>query len=300
MNTKPKVSVVIIFHNKEKYARECMDSVISQPIDMQIVCVDDFSTDKTVEILTEYEKKYPNIKVIKHPQNLGTVIARYHGLIECNGEYVYFVDGDDRLIPNTLNLLYEQASSLNADMLEFCLDSNRPDMYPHCKKSAMEGDILAYFIEGRMHNTLVNKLFSERIYVPAKDMINIDVKHDNYSDVIYLMLIFVCLAKNCYQSETVGYYYYKDRGMTNESIVSRLRHYCGFHTTYDDLCNIFKGTRDFSFFRRLVCIQALMAYMDIEEPDKEKYQEVLYTLMSPKELSALINERLFDMLERNK
>lgn len=259
---------------------------------MQIICVDDCSTDNTPNILKEYEKKYKNIKAIYNPQNQGTVIARYNGLCECNGEYVYFVDGDDRLMPNTLNRLYEKAFSQNADILEFCIDSNREDMYPHFKEDSAEGDMLKEFINGRMYNTLVNKLFSERIYHQAKEKINIDVKHDNYSDVIYFMLIFVCLAKNCYQSEIVGYYYYKDRGMTNESVVSRLIHYCNFHTTYNALCDTFGGDIGFSFFRRIVCTQAIMAYMDIEEQNKEKYQKELYKLMTPEELHALITERI--------
>lgn len=69
-----KISVVIISYNRQEYIRECLDSVISQKIDKEIICIDDCSTDDTYEILKEYERKNDEIKVYQNKQNMGIIL----------------------------------------------------------------------------------------------------------------------------------------------------------------------------------------------------------------------------------
>lgn len=91
----PLISVIIPCYNIEKYISKTIDSVLNQKFNnFEIILVDDGSVDNTGRILDEYLKKDNRIKVI-HKKNEGVAIARNKGLLESNGEYIYFLDGDD-------------------------------------------------------------------------------------------------------------------------------------------------------------------------------------------------------------
>ena len=95
INYTPKVSVIIPVYNVEEYLRECLDSVVNQTLkEIEIICVDDGSTDNSLEILKEYAKKDSRITVITQ-QNLHAGVARNAGLAVARGEYVHFLDSDD-------------------------------------------------------------------------------------------------------------------------------------------------------------------------------------------------------------
>ena len=96
-----KISVIIPVYNCEKYLERCLDSVLRQRLDdgneLQIVTVDDGSTDNSGSILDRYAKEYSNIQVIHQP-NQGVSAARNHGLDLADGDYIHFVDADDFLL----------------------------------------------------------------------------------------------------------------------------------------------------------------------------------------------------------
>ena len=106
----PKVSVIIPVYNVEKYLRECLDSVINQTLkDIEIICIDDGSTDSSLSILKEYAKKDKRIKIIKQ-KNLGAGAARNKGIKIAKGEFVIFLDSDDYYPTNDiLKILYTNA-----------------------------------------------------------------------------------------------------------------------------------------------------------------------------------------------
>lgn len=103
----PKVSVIIPVYNAEKYLHKCVDSVLNQTLDdIEIILVDDGSTDTSPAICDDYERQYDNIKVI-HKENGGASVARNVGLDNATGEYVGFVDSDDYIAPEMYEkLLY--------------------------------------------------------------------------------------------------------------------------------------------------------------------------------------------------
>lgn len=103
----PKVSVIIPVYNTEKYLRECLDSVVNQTLkDIEIICVDDGSTDGSLEILREYEAKDGRVRVLTQP-NSGSGPARNNGIISARGEFVAFMDADDYYPEDaTLSLLF--------------------------------------------------------------------------------------------------------------------------------------------------------------------------------------------------
>ena len=87
----PKVSVIIPVYNVEKYLRECLDSVINQTLsDIEIICINDGSTDNSLEILKEYAENDSRIKIITQ-ENQGQGVARNNAIEAAQGEYLVFV-----------------------------------------------------------------------------------------------------------------------------------------------------------------------------------------------------------------
>ena len=92
----PKVSVIIPVYNQAPYLAECLDSVLAQSLrDIEVVCVDDGSTDGSERMLDDYAKRDLRVKVI-HQSNAGVAAARNNGLAAATGEYVAFMDPDDK------------------------------------------------------------------------------------------------------------------------------------------------------------------------------------------------------------
>ena len=114
-----KVSVIIPVYNAEKYLEQCLDSVIHQSLyEIEVICVDDGSSDKSMEILERYQKKDPRITVFKQ-SNSGVGSARNSGLKRANGEFVVFLDSDDFYMPGALEKLYNISTRDHADICVF-------------------------------------------------------------------------------------------------------------------------------------------------------------------------------------
>lgn len=111
-----KVSVIIPVYNVEKYLRQCLDSVVNQTLkDIEIILVDDGSTDLSLDICNEYAKKDARVKVF-HQKNLGAGAARNLGLDKANGEYLSILDSDDYFELSMLEKLYEKAKNDDTDI----------------------------------------------------------------------------------------------------------------------------------------------------------------------------------------
>jgi len=125
-----KVSVIIPVHNSEVHLAQCLESVCSQTLrELEIICVNDFSTDKSFLILQESAKKDPRIKLINLLQNKGAAFARNIGIENATGEYLGFVDSDDFIEQNFYEKLYKKAVETNADTVKgniriFCPKTN--------------------------------------------------------------------------------------------------------------------------------------------------------------------------------
>lgn len=112
-----KVSVVIPVYNGERYLEQCISSVLSQTLyDIEIICVDDGSTDKSGLILDVYAQRDNRIKVI-HKENGGSVSARNAGVDVASGKYIGFVDSDDWIEPEMYEKLYWFAETYHVDLV---------------------------------------------------------------------------------------------------------------------------------------------------------------------------------------
>ena len=118
----PKVSVIIPVYNVEPYLRECLDSVLNQTLkEIEVICVDDGSTDKSLDILKEYAKKDKRMTVIRQ-QNLHAGVARNAGLSQAKGEYLSFLDSDDFFELNMLEEIYDKSKQNDDDIFIYNYD----------------------------------------------------------------------------------------------------------------------------------------------------------------------------------
>lgn len=113
----PDISIIIPVYNVEKYLESCIKSLINQSIkNVELIFVDDASTDNSLKQLLFYQKKYPNlIKVISCEENRKQGGARNIGIKHARGKYIGFVDSDDFVFPNMYEELYSEIENNNAD-----------------------------------------------------------------------------------------------------------------------------------------------------------------------------------------
>ncbi|MBO7484711.1 MAG: glycosyltransferase [Spirochaetaceae bacterium] len=107
-------------YNVEEYLPDCLESCINQTMqDIEIICVDDCSTDNSRIILEEYRNKDNRIKIINHTKNLRQGAARNTGMRMAFGEYIWFIDSDDYIDFDACQILYDEAEKYDIDILSF-------------------------------------------------------------------------------------------------------------------------------------------------------------------------------------
>ena len=133
-----KVSVLIPAYNVERYIDQCLDSAMGQTLrEIEIIVVDDGSTDTTLAHIQAAAEKDNRIRVIRHKENRKTLQARKDAVLASRGEYVMFLDADDYLSPNACETVYENAVRSGADILQFGI------IFENC------GDLPDEYLRGR-------------------------------------------------------------------------------------------------------------------------------------------------------
>lgn len=116
----PSITVIIPVYNVEPYLRRCLDSVLAQTFtDFEVICIDDKSTDSSFKILCEYAEKDNRFQVLQNEHNRGLSFTRNVGLSHAKGKYVYFLDSDDDIVPECLELIQTTAERTNAEIVFF-------------------------------------------------------------------------------------------------------------------------------------------------------------------------------------
>ena len=131
------VSVIIPVYNAAKYLSQCLQSVCNQTLrDIEIICVNDASTDNSLEILQEFSKQDARIKIIDLKENKGAAVARNTAIKSAGGEYLGFVDSDDFIDLNFYEKLYKKAKETNA-----CVVKGKIVIYCPKTKSVLNSDV---------------------------------------------------------------------------------------------------------------------------------------------------------------
>lgn len=212
-----QLSVIIPVYNTKKYLSRCLDSILEQRItDMEIICVDDGSTDGSGKVLDQYAALDSRIKVIRQ-DNKGLVRARKNGIQIASGEYCCYVDSDDWIEPEMYETLCRAANRYHADMVSsgYILEKGiRTEFYDGFPEGLYEKEKLslllnqAFFREDRktpgIRPGLWSKLF--RTSILKKVQMSIPDEVSNCEDRI-CTVAYMLEAESVYIMETAFYHY---------------------------------------------------------------------------------------------
>ena len=116
-----EVTIGIPVYNVEKYIRESLDSALAQTYpNIEFLICDDCGSDSSIAIVEEYQNSHPrgkDIRIVQQPRNMGLGCARNRMIAEAKGKYIFFMDSDDLLSPDTIELMYDQAQKYDLDMV---------------------------------------------------------------------------------------------------------------------------------------------------------------------------------------
>ncbi|MBQ1310237.1 MAG: glycosyltransferase, partial [Blautia sp.] len=169
----PKISIIIPVYNMEKYLGECLNSVLTQTCkDIEVICVDDHSSDGSPGVLDAFSRQDSRIRVICRKETQGITLTRKDGVFASRGEYIMFVHPEDILIPEACEKALEAVREKKADMLQFSpvcrisagssgntLQSSQEGL-PCSGSDILRGDLVRYCFEEKLFDhSLQNKIF---------------------------------------------------------------------------------------------------------------------------------------------
>ncbi len=249
-----KVSVVIPVFNVENYLNECLDSIVNQTLkDIEIICVNDGSTDSSLDILNNYAKKDNRIKIISQ-KNQGQAVARNNGMEYINGEYFCFMDADDILDLNTLETCYNISKEKSLDFVMYKL-INFDDNGNVYTTPGYDMYVVAQRVKDNVFNyrTLGELIFNVTVS-PANKLFNTEfIKNTNvkfpegtiFEDNLFFWRIFFQAEKLFFIDE----YYYKRRVHGNSTTGSGNERWIDAIEIYNRVWDIFKEFGHFDEFK---------------------------------------------------
>jgi glycosyltransferase involved in cell wall biosynthesis len=167
MQNKKKVSIIVPVYNVEHYLEECLCSIVNQTFEnIEIILINDGSTDRSFEIMKDFAKKDSRIKIISQ-QNKGVSEARNSGIRVASGEYILFVDSDDIILTNTVETLYNKIIQTNSELLI--------------------GDVLYYYPDGsKVSVSKRNEMLNTLTCISSEDFFTKHLEEYNFSLLVYL------------------------------------------------------------------------------------------------------------------
>ena len=229
----PKISLISPIFNKEKYLKSLIISIQYQYVsEIEIIFVDDSSTDNSVKVINEFSKNDKRIKLIKNKINKGTLYSRSQGALLSKGEYIIFIDSDDLILREGLYNSYNYIKKKDLSMIQFNTIFKRNDTYEltiryYKYEKIINQPILSnifYYNEltkkaDELNTALWDKLINREIAVKAVDFIGKEYYNEYIpieNDVILLFSIFQMAKSYQYINET-GYFYIRTH---NDSITN--------------------------------------------------------------------------------
>ncbi len=222
---EPLVSLIIPAYSAENYIARTMDNALAQSLsEVEIVVVDDGSTDATPDILDWYNKKYCNVIVIRQ-NNSGTVAARNAGVEAANGKYIAFMDNDDMIRPDMMERLYMSVQKNNCDIAVTSVCMIIGHDYTERLRYGMKEDtevpaeefFESYFMRGEEFGVVIwNKLYRASLIKNHK------LPAFPFDDLAWTPYILLYADKICYIN---GLFYEWDRSIRNSTLLTEWNHY---------------------------------------------------------------------------
>ena len=177
-----KLSVIVPVYNVDKYLERCLNSLVNQTLkEIEIIIVNDGSTDNSQKICEEYARKYSQVKLI-NKNNEGVSKARNIALKEVKGEYLTFIDSDDWIEKDAYEIMYNEAKKKNADIVQCTFREVMEDgtIYVLNKfnqnKEYIGEDILREFLLGNINAVVWDKIYKTSIWIDNNIVFPEDLK----------------------------------------------------------------------------------------------------------------------------
>ena len=229
INIHPKISIITTVLNGQKYIQYHHKSIQDQEFkNIEIIYIDDFSSDKSIQILENYQKKDKRIVLLKNKKNRGLFHSRIKGALFARGEYIQFLDIDDMLVGNILSESYKIAKFSNIDLVQhlmiienqtgnFSIFDQRTSNYtlfqPELSDQMFYGNGYLKHVNYYITNKLIKtKIFLKSIINLGNDVINENI---NYHEDTLLLFPLLRVANSLTFLDHIGYAYLQVKNKTS-------------------------------------------------------------------------------------
>jgi glycosyltransferase involved in cell wall biosynthesis len=244
----PKISIYIPIYNKSKYLIKSIKSIQCQTLkEIEIIAVNDFSSDNSLSILKEIAKNDSRIKIVNNDKNYGLLYTRTMGILKATGEYIINVDPDDLLNGNnTLEYLYNIANKLRVDVINFgYLNGNESELKClNFKKILRQPQLLkhAFTQDNRINDYLLwNKLVKRKLMLQAYELFKNKIYSEkwNYGEDTIWSIIINKYAKSMFCINKIFYIYNlnEDSLMHNQFNIIRIKDIFNVEEMYRKILN---------------------------------------------------------------
>ncbi|MBQ3494324.1 MAG: glycosyltransferase family 2 protein [Clostridia bacterium] len=300
---KYKISFIVPAYNAEKYIERCLKSLINQDVPVQIVVVNDASTDSTKQICESYAKTHNNIKLINLKQNGGVSNARNLAIGVAEGEFVYFVDADDYVLENSCKNLIS-----NCDMVIFgkVYDHNgeiSKAKFPYVgkiTKNKLIKNQLKLFLNVHTSCWITNKLYKNKII--KKHKIKFEKNVEFSEDLLFNLQYFKYCKKIIFKEQYVTFY---NRNVPNS--LSRKYEKKNISEVIKNRENLFeylnkfkiKNFKDYYIDTKNIIIYATKKVLKTSMPKNEKIKELNQINKIPEIVEYLDKQKPLELLLYN-
>ena len=236
-----KISIVIPVYNMAEYLDETISTWTTQKMqEIEIIYINDASTDTTLEILEKWRRKDPRIKIINLPENSGPWTARIEGVNCAAGEYIMFSDADDTITAGACDELYALVKKHKADILHFnthvidvnnkkgrAIRSLKTFVKPYRGRLEKEDVLKGCFVDGKYQFSLWNKIYRSKICKKAFSYMGKDYLCMAEDKLAYFMIAFFAKSYSGVNTRACYNYYYGRGGFgKNQISTERFERYC--------------------------------------------------------------------------
>lgn len=245
------VSVVIPLYNVERYVERCLKSVLAQSYkDVEIVIVDDASTDHSLRIAEHFQDAHSNIRILRHERNLGLMSTRRDGYMSASGDFILFLDADDALPIDAVKTLVEKQAETEADIVM----GNLKKYYPNGRTERRVGSydqghaatsttILAALIGRKIIHSLCGKLFKTSLFCHGELL---TYAHLTIAEDACLLYQLVARAHTIASIDAIVYAYYVHKTSTSLRAYTPIQidNIVQAYKTIKDICKSYPQLQD--------------------------------------------------------
>ena len=255
----PKISIIIPVYNSEEYLKSFLKYIDNQAFeDIEIIYIDDCSTDNSIELIEKFQEKDHRIILLKNKKNRGPFYSRNKGALFSRGDYIQFIDSDDFLVGNILEKAYKTAQNKKVDIVQYSIIRGISHSPTYINERTHKNIIYQpelsdqmYYGKGHLEQAnlyMINKLIKKKIFYETLISMGDDILNESLymqEDAITLFCL-LRVANSLIIIDDIGYYY--ALGLNHKSLVSKIEN-CSFanqvlHSNFIELKLIFNKTKN--------------------------------------------------------